>query len=167
MNTVPRTDPHVLTTTSMETSRPAADPKVAELMVHALKLEGLTRHASTHAAGVVITPKPLTEYLPLYVDPKSQGQVTQYDMGCVEKIGLVVIDEQHKFGVAQRAALRRKGVAPHVLVLTATPIPRTLAMTVFGDLDVPGSDIRKALRSRYSIRRKPELGTGPNVYYLI
>ncbi len=51
-------------------------------------------------------------------------------------LGLVIIDEQHKFGVAQRAALRRKGLAPHALVLTATPIPRTLAMTVFGDLDV-------------------------------
>ena len=51
-------------------------------------------------------------------------------------LGLVIIDEQHKFGVAQRAALRRKGIAPHVLVMTATPIPRTLAMTAFGDLDV-------------------------------
>jgi len=51
-------------------------------------------------------------------------------------LGLVIIDEQHKFGVAQRANLRRKGDAPHVLVLTATPIPRTLAMTFFGDLDV-------------------------------
>jgi ATP-dependent DNA helicase RecG len=51
-------------------------------------------------------------------------------------LGLVVIDEQHKFGVAQRARLRSKGQAPHTLVLTATPIPRTLAMTVFGDLDV-------------------------------
>ncbi len=51
-------------------------------------------------------------------------------------LGLAIIDEQHKFGVAQRASLRRKGAAPHVLVLTATPIPRTLAMTVFGDLDV-------------------------------
>jgi len=49
---------------------------------------------------------------------------------------LVVIDEQHKFGVAQRAALRQKGSSPHTLVLTATPIPRTLAMTAFGDLDV-------------------------------
>ncbi len=52
------------------------------------------------------------------------------------KLALVIIDEQHKFGVAQRAALRQKGPSPHVLVLTATPIPRTLAMTVFGDLDV-------------------------------
>ena len=52
------------------------------------------------------------------------------------KLALVVIDEQHKFGVAQRAALRQKGQSPHTLVLSATPIPRTLAMTVFGDLDV-------------------------------
>jgi len=52
-------------------------------------------------------------------------------------LGLVVIDEQHRFGVDQREALRLKGdLPPHVLVLTATPIPRTIAMTVFGDLDV-------------------------------
>jgi ATP-dependent DNA helicase RecG len=51
-------------------------------------------------------------------------------------LGLVVVDEQHRFGVDQREALRLKGASPHVLVLTATPIPRTVAMTVFGDLDV-------------------------------
>ncbi|WP_125132153.1 ATP-dependent DNA helicase RecG [Microbacterium sp. 10M-3C3] len=51
-------------------------------------------------------------------------------------LGLVVVDEQHRFGVDQREALRAKGTAPHTLVLTATPIPRTVAMTVFGDLDV-------------------------------
>jgi ATP-dependent DNA helicase RecG len=50
-------------------------------------------------------------------------------------LALVVVDEQHRFGVEQREALRAKGTAPHALVLTATPIPRTVAMTVFGDLD--------------------------------
>lgn len=51
-------------------------------------------------------------------------------------LALVVVDEQHRFGVEQREALRAKGRTPHMLVLTATPIPRTVAMTVFGDLDV-------------------------------
>jgi ATP-dependent DNA helicase RecG len=51
-------------------------------------------------------------------------------------LALVVVDEQHRFGVEQRDTLRRKGTSPHTLVLTATPIPRTVAMTVFGDLDV-------------------------------
>ncbi len=53
-----------------------------------------------------------------------------------ERLGLVVIDEQHKFGVRQRAALKNSAVHPHYLVMTATPIPRTVSMTLFGDLDV-------------------------------
>lgn len=64
-------------------------------------------------------------------------------------LGLVVVDEQHRFGVDQREALRLKGEAPHVLVLTATPIPRTVAMTVFGDLDV--STIRRLPAGRAPI----------------
>lgn len=59
------------------------------------------------------------------------------DMVCFSSLGFVVIDEQHRFGVAQRARLWNKNVfPPHILVMTATPIPRTLAMTLYGDLDV-------------------------------
>ncbi len=54
----------------------------------------------------------------------------------VGELGLVIIDEQHKFGVAQREALVRKGRYPHLLIMTATPIPRTLGLTLYGDLDV-------------------------------
>jgi ATP-dependent DNA helicase RecG len=53
-----------------------------------------------------------------------------------QRLGLAIIDEQHKFGVLQRATLKKKGLSPDVLVMTATPIPRTLAMTLYGDLEV-------------------------------
>jgi DNA polymerase-3 subunit alpha len=70
----------------------ASDPQVAELMEISLKLEGLYRHASTHAAGVVIGDRPLQELVPLYRDPKSDMPVTQFNMKWVEKAGLVKFD---------------------------------------------------------------------------
>ena len=72
------------------------------------------------------------------------------------ELGLVIIDEQHRFGVMQRATLRTKGLHPDVLVMTATPIPRTLALTAYGDLDT--SIMREMPPGRYPIKTiaKPE-----------
>jgi ATP-dependent DNA helicase RecG len=70
------------------------------------------------------------------------------------RLGLVVIDEQHRFGVVQRAALRAKGFRPDVLVMTATPIPRTMALTACGDLDV--SAIRDKPAGRQPVRTEVE-----------
>jgi ATP-dependent DNA helicase RecG len=66
------------------------------------------------------------------------------------KLGLVIIDEQHKFGVRQRAALRQGEKSPHYLVMTATPIPRTISMTLFGDLDV--TTLREMPPGRQEVR---------------
>jgi ATP-dependent DNA helicase RecG len=68
------------------------------------------------------------------------------------KLGLVVIDEQHKFGVNQRARVRKLGVDPHYLVMTATPIPRTIALAVFGDLDT--STIRQLPPGRQPVKTR-------------
>jgi len=73
-------------------ARVDGDGQVRRLIETAMSLEGLTRHASTHAAGVVIGNQPLIETVPLYRDPRSGDTVTQFDMRCVERVGLVKFD---------------------------------------------------------------------------
>ena len=81
-----------------------------------------------------------------------------FDPDLFTDLGLVVIDEQHKFGVVQRAKLIRQGTLPDVLVMTATPIPRTLTMTIYGDLDVSLLDEKPAGRGKIitAVRNKPK-----------
>ncbi len=82
-----------------------------------------------------------------------------YDNIDFEDLGLVVIDEQHKFGVTQRGRLIRQGIMPDVLVMTATPIPRTLTLTIYGDLDVSVLDEMPAGRGKIvtGLRVKPKV----------
>ncbi|MEC8941397.1 MAG: helicase-related protein, partial [Verrucomicrobiota bacterium] len=82
-----------------------------------------------------------------------------YDNVNFHDLGLVVIDEQHKFGVTQRGRLIRQGVMPDVLVMTATPIPRTLTLTIYGDLDVSVLDELPEGRGRIitGVREKPKV----------
>ena len=74
------------------------------------------------------------------------------------RLGLVVVDEQHRFGVAHRARLFRKGDTPHVLVMTATPIPRSLAWAIYGELDVSVLDEKPPGRSTVVTRVREESG---------
>ena len=82
-----------------------------------------------------------------------------YDNLAFTDLGLVVIDEQHKFGVAQRGRLIQQGIMPDVLVMTATPIPRTLTLTIYGDLDVSVLDELPAGRGKIvtGMRVKPKV----------
>lgn len=82
-----------------------------------------------------------------------------YDKVAFDDLGLIVIDEQHKFGVAQRGQLIQRGIMPDVLVMTATPIPRTLTLTLYGDLDVSILDELPAGRGKIisGVRVKPKV----------
>ena len=82
-----------------------------------------------------------------------------YDEVVFNDLGFVVIDEQHKFGVQQRARLMQQGVMPDVLMMTATPIPRSLTLTMYGDLDVSILDERPAGRGAVitGVRVKPKV----------
>jgi ATP-dependent DNA helicase RecG len=95
------------------------------------------------------------------------------------RLGFAIIDEQHRFGVAQRQALLEKGEAPHLLVMTATPIPRSLALSLYGDLEVsvldempPGrSPVRTVVRDDASRPKlaeflRQEIGDGGQVYWV-
>jgi ATP-dependent DNA helicase RecG len=97
-----------------------------------------------------------------------------------ERLGLAVIDEQHRFGVLQRAALTRKGMRPDVLVMTATPIPRSLALTLYGDLDLsvidemppgrtPVSTVVRTEESRDKVYQglSSEIAKGRQVYVVV
>jgi ATP-dependent DNA helicase RecG len=99
------------------------------------------------------------------------------DTSTFHRLGLVVADEQHRFGVAQRAALAQKGDHPHVLVMSATPIPRTLALVVYGDLDVsvmdelpPGRQeidtflVGESMRRRINAFIRKQVDAGHQVY---
>ena len=93
------------------------------------------------------------------------------------RLGLVAADEQHRFGVAQRTALQEKGENPHLLVMSATPIPRTLALMIYGDLDVsvldelpPGRQqvdtflVGEAMRQRVNAFIRKEAAAGHQIY---
>lgn len=117
-----------------------------------------------------------TGELPLLVGTHALIQ----DTVSFDRLGLVVIDEQHRFGVEQRARLQQKGEHPHVLTMTATPIPRTLALTLHGDLDVSQIDElppgRKAIQTTALTGRdrqqaydlmKREIAQGRQVYIVL
>jgi DNA polymerase-3 subunit alpha len=129
------------------------EPAVARLFDIARKLEGLYRHASTHAAGVVIGDRPLEELVPMYRDPRSDMPVTQFNMKDVELAGLVKFDflglKTLTVLVQAEALLRKRGID---VDLAQIPLddPKTFAMLSHGDstgvFQLEGSGMRDALR---------------------
>lgn len=104
---------------------------------HFINIQGLVKALGLKAE--LITRSPKTEQLEVIAKGKTDiiiGTHALIQEGMkFKRLGLAVVDEQHKFGVVQRALLRQKGMKPDVLVMTATPIPRSLALTLYGDLD--------------------------------
>jgi DNA polymerase III subunit alpha len=156
---VPNNPAHPVTLEQAIAGEPAlqqqrdADESVARLMTIALKLEGLYRHASTHAAGVVIGDRPLTELVPLYRDPRSDIPVTQFNMKWVELAGLVKFDF---LGLKTLTVLARtcdllaaRGIT---LDLSALPLddPRAYELLARGDtvgvFQVEGAGVRDMLK---------------------
>jgi len=134
------------------------DPAVARLFDIARKLEGLYRHASTHAAGVVIGDRPLEQLVPMYRDPRSDMPVTQFNMKDVEQAGLVKFDflglKTLTVLIQAEALLRKRGIAVDLARLPLDD-PKTYAMLSHGDstgvFQLEGSGMRDALR-----RLKPD-----------
>ena len=128
------------------------DPVVKRAFDIARKLEGLTRHASTHAAGIVIGDRPLTELVPLYRDPKSDMPVTQFNMKWVEQAGLVKFDflGLKTLTVLDRAVklVRRRDIAIDLLKIPLDD-PKTFEMLARGDtvgvFQVESQGMRRAL----------------------
>ena len=124
---------------------------ICQLLSATGQLEEQDDHINTYSG---ILPRPITIALLMGATPAARKrelhrQIQNGDIDIIigthaliqkevefHNLGLAVIDEQHRFGVAQRSTLRQKGFNPHVLVMTATPIPRTLALTLYGDLDL-------------------------------
>ena len=128
-----------------EVARPGEDYPWLWTQEGAARKESSSRwHSATSTRDACATQQP----------PPAAGQIfvgthaLLYEPQGLENPGLVVIDEQHKFGVAQRARLTSSEPAPDVLVMTATPIPRTLTMSLYGDLDVSTIDEMPAARGR-------------------
>ncbi len=142
---------------------------IRDLINVARKLEGLTRHASTHAAGVVISPEPLTEYLPLYKAPDDQAILTQFDMGSVESLGLLkfdflglktltVIDKAEKFISEGPNAKDAPGFENNVFSVGKIPLdePKTYELLASGHtsgvFQLESSGMREIL-----VKLKPEV----------
>jgi ATP-dependent DNA helicase RecG len=130
-----------------------------ELQTGSRKTSNIERHP--HSQPSTLNPQPSTLFVGTHALLTSGFELPN--------LGLVIIDEQHKFGVAQREQLVRKGRYPHLLVMTATPIPRTLGLTLYGDLDVSVIDELPGGRGRIKtfIRAADPAGAGPKVWGFI